>query len=43
MDQKQSEVAVAVITHNEFRALGWRTLAEALASLPGILLNYDSV
>jgi iron complex outermembrane receptor protein len=41
--QKQSEVAAAasVITRNEIKAFGWRTLDEALASLPGIHASYD--
>lgn len=41
--QKQSEVAaaVSVITRDEIRTYGWRTLAEALASLPGIHTTYD--
>jgi outer membrane receptor protein involved in Fe transport len=42
-EQKQSEVAaaVSVITRSEIQAFGWRTLAEALASLPGIHTTYD--
>jgi outer membrane receptor protein involved in Fe transport len=42
-EQKQSEVAAAVsiITRDEIRAFGWRTLAEALASLPGVHSTYD--
>ena len=42
-EQKQSEVAaaVSVITRQEIRAFGWRTLAEALASLPGVHTSYD--
>ncbi len=41
--QKQSEVAaaVSVLTREEIRAYGWRTLAEALSSLPGIHTTYD--
>ena len=41
--QRQSEVAaaVSVITRQEIRAFGWRTLAEALASLPGVHTSYD--
>ena len=41
--QKQNEVAaaVSVITRSEIKAFGWRTLAEALASLPGINTIYD--
>ncbi len=42
-EQKQSEVAAAVsiITRQEIRAFGWRTLADALATLPGIYTTYD--
>lgn len=42
-EQKQSEVAaaVSVITRQEMKAFGWRTLAEALASLPGVHTTYD--
>ena len=42
-EQKQSEVAaaVSVITRGEIQAFGWRTLADALASLPGIHTTYD--
>ena len=42
-EQKQSEVAAAVsiITRDEIRAYGWRTLDQALASLPGIHTTYD--
>jgi iron complex outermembrane receptor protein len=42
-EQKQSEVAAAVsiITRDEIRAFGWRTLDEALASLPGVHTTYD--
>lgn len=42
-EQRQDEVgaAVSVITRDEIRAHGWRTLAEALASLPGVYLTYD--
>ena len=41
--QKQSEVAaaVSVITRQEIQAFGWRTLGEALASLPGVYTTYD--
>lgn len=41
--QKQSQVAaaVSVITRQEIATYGWRTLAEALASLPGVYLTYD--
>lgn len=41
--QKQSEVAAAasVITRDEIKAFGWRTLDEALSSLPGIHASYD--
>ena len=42
-EQKQSEVAAAasVITRQEIKAFGWRTLGEALASLPGVHTTYD--
>jgi outer membrane receptor protein involved in Fe transport len=42
-EQKQSEVAaaVSVITRQEIKAFGWRTLDEALASLPGVYTTYD--
>ncbi len=42
-EQKQSEVAAAasVITRQEITSFGWRTLAEALASLPGVYTTYD--
>ena len=41
--QKQSEVAaaVSVITRQEIKSFGWRTLGEALASLPGVYTTYD--
>ncbi len=42
-EQKQEAVAaaVSVITRSEIKAFGWRTLADALASLPGIHSSYD--
>lgn len=42
-EQKQEAVAaaVSVITRSEIKAFGWRTLADALASLPGIYSSYD--
>jgi outer membrane receptor protein involved in Fe transport len=42
-EQRQSEVAaaVSVITRQEIKAFGWRTLDEALASLPGVYTTYD--
>jgi iron complex outermembrane receptor protein len=42
-EQTQSEVAaaVSVITRSEIKAFGWRTLDEALVSLPGIHMTYD--
>jgi outer membrane receptor protein involved in Fe transport len=42
-EQKQNEVAaaVSVISREEIRAFGWRTLGQALASLPGIHTTYD--
>lgn len=41
--QAQTDVAaaVSVITREDIRAFGWRTLAEALASLPGIHISED--
>jgi outer membrane receptor protein involved in Fe transport len=42
-EQKQTEVAASasVITRGEIKAFGWRTLDEALASLPGVYSTYD--
>ena len=42
-EQKQGEVAAAasVITRAEIRSFGWRTLEEALGSLPGVYVTYD--
>lgn len=42
-EQKQQQVAAAVsiITRKDIRTYGWRTLNEALASLPGIHPTYD--
>jgi outer membrane receptor protein involved in Fe transport len=42
-EQRQSEVgaSVSIITRDEIRAFGWRTLDQALASLPGIHTTYD--
>ncbi|MES2149589.1 MAG: TonB-dependent receptor [Pseudomonadota bacterium] len=41
--QKQNEVAaaVSVITRKEIQTFGWRTVDEALASLPGVYVIYD--
>ena len=41
--QAPSEVAasVSVITRQEIQAFGWRTLAEALGSLPGLYVTYN--
>ena len=41
--QSQGEVAaaVSVITRQEIQAFGWRTLAEALGSLPGVYVTYN--
>jgi len=41
--QKQSEVAAAVsiVTRDEIKAFGWRTLGDVLASLPGVYTTYD--
>lgn len=42
-EQRQSAVAAAasVITRSEIKTFGWRTLAEALNSLPGVHITYD--
>ncbi len=42
-DQKQKDIAaaVSVISRQEIEAFGWRTLSEALASLPGVYTTYD--
>lgn len=42
-EQKRGEIAaaVSVISRNEIKAYGWRTLSEALSSLPGIYSTYD--
>lgn len=42
-EQKLSEVAASasVISRSEIRTFGWRTLDEALASLPGVHTTYD--
>ncbi len=42
-EQRQNAVAaaVSVITRKEIKTFGWRTLAEALNSLPGVHLTYD--
>ena len=42
-EQKQGEVAAAVsiITRQEIRTFGWRTLAEAISSLPGLYTSYN--
>jgi outer membrane cobalamin receptor len=42
-EQKQSQIgaAVSVITRQEIRAFGWRTLDQVLASLPGVDVTYD--
>ncbi len=42
-EQKQQHVAAAVsiITRKDIRTYGWRTLNEALSSLPGIHATYD--
>ncbi len=42
-EQRQNAVAaaVSVITRNEIKIFGWRTLAEALNSLPGVHITYD--
>jgi outer membrane receptor protein involved in Fe transport len=42
-EQPLAEVpaAVSVLTRDEIRAHGWRTLAQALVSLPGLYTTYD--
>ncbi len=42
-EQTQDRVAAAVtvITRDEIRSFGWRTLDEALATLPGVHTTYD--
>ena len=42
-EQRLNQVAAAasVITRDEIKTFGWRTLAEALASLPGVHSTYD--
>ncbi|MDO9314465.1 MAG: TonB-dependent receptor [Burkholderiaceae bacterium] len=42
-EQKQNEVAAAasIITRQEIQAFGWRTLGQALASLPGVYTTND--
>lgn len=42
-EQKQNQVAaaVSVISRQDIRTYGWRTLGEALASLPGIYNTYN--
>lgn len=42
-EQRQSDVAaaVSVITREDIRSFGWRTLDEALATLPGVHITYD--
>ncbi len=42
-EQKQADVAAAasIITRDEILAFGWRTLGQALASLPGVYTTYD--
>ncbi|MET0291590.1 MAG: TonB-dependent receptor [Steroidobacteraceae bacterium] len=39
--QKDVAAAVSVITRREIRAHGWRTLGDALSSLPGFSTTYD--
>jgi iron complex outermembrane receptor protein len=42
-EQKQEDVAaaVSVITRQEIRMFGWRSVSEALATLPGVYNSYD--
>ncbi|MDV6342596.1 TonB-dependent receptor [Nitrosomonas sp. Is24] len=39
--QQQAAAAVSIITRKDIRTYGWRTLNQALASLPGIHTTYD--
>ena len=39
--QDRVAAAVTVITRDEIRSFGWRTLDEALATLPGVHTTYD--
>jgi iron complex outermembrane receptor protein len=39
--QNQVAASVSVITRDDIRSFGWRTLGEALASLPGFHTTYD--
>lgn len=41
MNSKAVAAAASVITRKEIKTFGWRTLAEALNSLPGVHLTYD--
>jgi outer membrane receptor protein involved in Fe transport len=42
-EQRQSDVAaaVSVLTRQDIKTYGWRTLDDALASLPGVYRTYD--
>ncbi len=42
-EQRQDEIAaaVSVITRQDIRNFGWRTIDDALASLPGLSIAYD--
>ncbi len=40
-DAREAPSAVHVITADDIRAFGWRTLADALGSLPGLFSSYD--
>lgn len=40
-ERREAPSAVAVITAEEIRTHGWRTLGEALGSLPGLYTSYD--
>ncbi len=39
--QRDVAAAVSIVTRSEIKAFGWRTLAQALASLPGVHASYD--
>jgi len=40
-DASEAPSAVSVLTANDIKTFGWRTLAEALRSLPGLYTSYD--
>jgi len=40
-DVKEAPSAVTILTASDIKTYGWRTLAEALRSLPGLYTSYD--